>query len=140
MAQEYGYRWGHSGLTADFDLDGDTPRLVRLARPGDHDLKGAVEAALPLGLPGWTDEWVALGLRAPVAGATYLTVWRRGGGVAELLLPVPHLAGLGDARVEVLHPSTAAPGAGRAEWKGKGVRVRLGEAPAVLLVRITAGD
>ena len=127
-------------------LDRMTPSqlgLVRDAVTVYKSLRGDLRTSVPfwpLGLPGWTDEWVALGLRAPVAGATYLTVWRRGGGVAELLLPVPHLAGLGDVRVEVLQPSTAAPGAGRAEWKGKGVRVRLGEAPAVLLVRITAGD
>jgi alpha-galactosidase len=29
----------------------------------------------PLGLPGWTDPWIALGLRAP--DTTYLTVWHR---------------------------------------------------------------
>jgi alpha-galactosidase len=62
----------------------------------------------PLGLPGWTDSWIALGLRAP--DASYLTVWHRGSldaasghalsgqalsseneDPAEVMLPIPHL-------------------------------------------------
>jgi alpha-galactosidase len=41
----------------------------------------------PLGLPGWTDEWVVLGL----AGATtsYLTIWHRTPGPATLELEIP---------------------------------------------------
>jgi alpha-galactosidase len=41
----------------------------------------------PLGLPGWTDEWVVLGL----AGQTrsYLSIWHREAGPAELDLPLP---------------------------------------------------
>ena len=31
------YRWGHSALTADFDLSGDTPRLLRVRRPGEPE-------------------------------------------------------------------------------------------------------
>ena len=31
----------------------------------------------PLGLPGWHDDWLALGLNAPTC--KYLAVWRRGG-------------------------------------------------------------
>jgi alpha-galactosidase len=45
----------------------------------------------PLGLPRWTDSWLALGLRAPAA--TYLTVWRRDGDQPQLTLPIPHLRG-----------------------------------------------
>ena len=54
----------------------------------------------PLGLPRWTDSWIALGLRAP--GVSYLTVWHRGplgpatgqpGDPAEAMLPIPHLRG-----------------------------------------------
>ncbi|MCZ0998875.1 hypothetical protein O1M63_13270 [Streptomyces mirabilis] len=51
MTQEFSYRWGHSALTADFDLDGRTPRLVRLTVPGEPEPKNAAEAAgaaLPL--------------------------------------------------------------------------------------------
>jgi hypothetical protein len=57
----------------------------------------------PLGLPGWEDGWVALGLRPDPAAAagpapapddpTYLTVWRRPGAGERAVLPVPHLAG-----------------------------------------------
>ncbi|WP_254407806.1 hypothetical protein [Streptomyces sp. AC495_CC817] len=31
------YRWGHSALTADFDLSGETPRLLRVRRPDDPE-------------------------------------------------------------------------------------------------------
>ncbi|HEU5354553.1 MAG TPA: glycoside hydrolase family 36 protein [Actinocrinis sp.] len=58
----------------------------------------------PLGLPGWTDEWVALGQRA--AHATYLTLWYRGGeSGAEQTLALPHLRGH-DLMPRVLFPAT----------------------------------
>ncbi|MFC8512171.1 glycoside hydrolase family 36 protein [Streptomyces sp. NPDC057257] len=99
------------------------------------DLPGAVPF-WPLGLPGWTDEWIALGLRVPVGGATYVSVWRRGG-EAEITLPVRHLAEPDGVRAEVLHPAAGVPGA-HVEWdEGAGaLRVRLPEAPAMVLVRI----
>ena len=57
----------------------------------------------PLGLPGWTDEWVALGQRA--SHATYLTVWYRGGeSGTEQTLAVPHLRGH-DVIPHVLFPA-----------------------------------
>ena len=40
----------------------------------------------PLGLPGWTDEWVALGLRC--ATTSYLTVWHRHPGPATITFPL----------------------------------------------------
>jgi alpha-galactosidase len=54
----------------------------------------------PLGLPGWTDSWLALGLRAP--DATYVAAWRRGpldgspddDGAALMTLAVPQLRGV----------------------------------------------
>ncbi|WP_370351157.1 alpha-galactosidase [Catenulispora sp. EB89] len=57
----------------------------------------------PLGLPGWTDPWIALGLRG--AATTYVTVWRRPGeeSAAEQTLPVPHLKGR-DVDISVLFP------------------------------------
>jgi len=66
----------------------------------------------PLGLPGWTDSWLALGLRAP--DASYVTAWRRGpvggspddGGPALMTLSVPHLRGV-PATPEVLYPGQA---------------------------------
>ncbi|WP_028812792.1 hypothetical protein [Streptomyces flavidovirens] len=52
-----------------------------------HDLPPAVPCS-PLGLPGWADDWLGLGLRA--GGTTYVSVWRRGGDPQQRL-PVPHL-------------------------------------------------
>ncbi|MGX1915806.1 alpha-galactosidase [Streptomyces phaeochromogenes] len=89
----------------------------------------------PLGLPGWTDEWLALGMRVPGDTMSYLSVWRRGGDT-ELRLPVGHLAGR-QVRTEILHPS--APTAGSAVWDGDGLRVSLPRTPAVLLIRLTSG-
>ncbi|MGW0713067.1 glycoside hydrolase family 36 protein [Streptomyces sp. NPDC002643] len=132
-------------------LDGMTDRqrgLVRSALDTYKEIRGDLSVSVPfwpLGLPGWTDEWIALGLRPSVVegeGPTYVTVWRRGGGDVERLVPVPHL-GVGDGdvrgrgvRVEVLH--TTADGAdGAAEWEGAGLRVRLPAAPGVLVLRLT---
>ena len=53
--------------------------LVAEAVRVHKDLRGSLASALPfwpLGLPRWTDPWIALGLRAPEA--SYLTVWHRG--------------------------------------------------------------
>ncbi len=90
----------------------------------------------PLGLPGWTDPWLALGLRA---GETrYLTVWHREGGPAERALPLPRLRGR-DLEVEVLHP--AAP-TGEVAWSattGK-LTVTLPRTPTALLLRLTPED
>ncbi|WP_171114488.1 MULTISPECIES: alpha-galactosidase [unclassified Streptomyces] len=103
----------------------------------------------PLGLPGWTDEWVALGMRVP-DGPSYVLVWRRGGEAeggtsrrTELRLGIGRMAHLAarEVRTEILHPS--APGAGSAVWDGDGdgdgLRVSLPRTPGVLLVRLTSG-
>ncbi|MEY9857054.1 alpha-galactosidase [Catenulispora sp. GAS73] len=57
----------------------------------------------PLGLPGWTDPWIALGLRG--RARTYVTVWRRPGeeSAAEQVLLMPHFKGR-DLDVSVLFP------------------------------------
>ncbi|WP_030615536.1 alpha-galactosidase [Streptomyces fulvoviolaceus] len=112
--------------------------LVRNALATYKVIREDLRTALPfwpLGLPGWTDEWLALGLRGPVPveGATYLSVWRRGG-ETELTLPVRHLARTESVRVEVLHATAGA----AAEWDGPtGLRVTLPSAPSVVLVRLT---
>ncbi|MES5820265.1 alpha-galactosidase [Streptomyces sp. RG80] len=103
----------------------DTYKAIR------GDLAGAVPF-WPLGLPGWTDEWLALGMRVP-DGPSYVTVWRRGGST-ELRLPLGHLAGRA-VRAEVLHPS--GPEAGAALWDGNALRVSLPRTPGVLLVRLS---
>lgn len=93
----------------------------------------------PLGLPGWTDEWLALGMRSSDDRTSYLTVWRRGG-ARELRLPVGHLADW-QVRAEILHPSPAPDAAvGSAVWDGGGLRVSLPRVPAVLLVRLTVTE
>ncbi len=88
----------------------------------------------PLGLPGWTDEWLALGMRTPDDGATYVSVWRRGG-APELPLPLRHLTGR-HVRVDILHPSSSA--AGSALWDGDRLRVSMPRAPGMLLIRLNA--
>jgi alpha-galactosidase len=42
----------------------------------------------PLGLPGWDDEWVALGLRDR-DGAVFVTIWRRGEQAGRATVPLP---------------------------------------------------
>ncbi|MEV0634944.1 alpha-galactosidase [Streptomyces sp. NPDC050619] len=123
---------GHLNRMSDHQLG-----LVRDAVATYKTIRGDLARAVPfwpLGLPGWTDEWLALGMRVP-EGPSYLSVWRRGG-EAELRLPVRHLVDQG-VRVEILHPS--APTAGSAVWDGDGLRVSLPRSPAVLLVRLVPG-
>ncbi|MEU8846581.1 hypothetical protein AB0C70_10155 [Streptomyces sp. NPDC048564] len=88
----------------------------------------------PLGLPGWTDEWLALGMRTPDDRTSYVLVWRRGCD-PELGLPVGHLAGR-EVSADILHPSSVSPGS--AVWSRGGLRVSLPCTPAVLLVRLVA--
>ncbi|MFE7071790.1 alpha-galactosidase [Streptomyces sp. NPDC057620] len=104
--------------------------LVRAAVAVYKTIRGDLSEALPfwpLGLPGWTDEWTAVGMRVRGDRTAYVSVWRRGGGGAEgvggadsggrggredsggsgVLLPVECLAA-GEGRevtVEILHPS-----------------------------------
>ncbi|KAK1179002.1 alpha-galactosidase [Streptomyces sp. NBS 14/10] len=88
----------------------------------------------PLGLPGWDDAWVALGVRS--GETAYVTVWRREGGPAECTLPLGYLAGRW-TEAELLHPA-AASGA-EARWDaGRGeLTVALPRTPMALLVRLT---
>jgi alpha-galactosidase len=77
-------------------------------------IRADIPAALPfwpLGLPGWGDPWVALGLRG--ATTTYLTLWRRDADEPDRALTLPHLRGRG-VNVSVLFP--AASGA-EARWE-----------------------
>ncbi|WSU55325.1 alpha-galactosidase [Streptomyces sp. NBC_01092] len=121
-------------------LDRMTPRQLGLVRDAlttyrtiRRDLARAVPF-WPLGLPGWTDEWLALGMRSPDDRTTYVSVWRRGG-TPELRLPIDHLAHL-DVRTEILHPASAS--AGSALWDGDALRVTLPRTPGVLLVRLSS--
>jgi alpha-galactosidase len=98
----------------------------------------------PLGLPGWTDSWVALGLRGP--RRSYLVAWHRGllepaslaaapADPAELALPVPHLHGT-TASAEALFPGEAGTGA-RWDAAAGQLTVTLPAAPSACLVRLT---
>jgi len=112
----------------------------------------------PLGLPGWTDPWLALGMRTP--SVSYLTVWHRGvaagtagggtvpGGTvpgsarhddpAEMTLPVGHLRGQ-PLTAELLYPD-----GGRAETSWDAPRgelaVALPAVPAACLIRLRPGS
>ncbi|MDT0568278.1 alpha-galactosidase [Streptomyces sp. DSM 3412] len=119
--------------------------LVREAVDTYKSIRGDLAGAVPfwpLGLPGWTDEWLALGLRIPGGhGPTYLSVWRRGG-AAEVRLPVRHLAGTGlHVRTEILHPS-AARADSPTSWDPRTgeLRVAVPRTPGVLLIRLTPED
>ena len=96
------------------------------------DLRSAVPF-WPLGLPGWTDAWLALGLRS--GDTTYVSLWRRGGESGRTL-SVPCRANR-ETEVEILYPS--APG-GTAHWRADRAElaVELPSTPGFLLVRLSA--
>jgi alpha-galactosidase len=110
------------------------------------DLPGALPF-WPLGLPGWTDSWLALGMRT--ATAAYIVAWHRGPAAgagtagtspddpAECSLRVDCLRGR-PAMAEVLYPRADRPSV---SWDPQGgeLSVMLPAAPAACLVRI-AGD
>ncbi|MFG2133734.1 alpha-galactosidase [Streptomyces sp. NPDC048751] len=112
--------------------------LVRDAVAVYKTIRGDLARAVPfwpLGLPGWTDEWLALGMRVP-GGPSYVTVWRRGGATDELRLPLGDLAGR-EVHAEILHPSAAT--TGPVVRDADALRVSLTSAPGVVLVRLTPG-
>ncbi|MCG5219285.1 alpha-galactosidase [Streptosporangium sp. KLBMP 9127] len=65
----------------------------------------------PLGLPGWDDPWLALGLRTEES--THVGIWRRPPAPQGAVLSLPHLAGH-DLHVETAYP--AEPGGWSYEW------------------------
>ena len=78
------YLSGHlNEMTAD-ELD-----LIREALAAHRSVLAELDQLTPfwpLGLPGWTDEWVVLGLAGP--SRSYLTVWHRAPGPAEVVVPL----------------------------------------------------
>ncbi|MFD0478531.1 glycoside hydrolase family 36 protein [Nonomuraea thailandensis] len=76
-------------------------RGVRLHRSLRADLLRAAPC-WPLGLPGWDDPWLALGLRA--GEVTHLGVWRRPGATETTVLRLPHLAGR-DVVADLAYPA-----------------------------------
>ncbi len=94
----------------------------------------------PLGLPGWTDPWLVLGMRTPTV--TYLTVWHRepvgpragtDAGPIELTIPLPHLAH-SPVRAEIRYPRRT----GRAQWHQDDTRllVELPRTPSACLIEL----
>lgn len=93
------YLAGHLNRMTPDELD-----LVRSALAAHRVVLDDLETLVPswpLGLPGWTDEWIALCLTGQ--SVSYLTVWHRGAGPATVTLPLapsavePHFpAELGD--------------------------------------------
>jgi alpha-galactosidase len=143
-------------------------QLVAAAVRAHKDLRGRLASALPfwpLGLPRWTDPWIALGLRTPQA--SYLTVWHRGplgtetetetetetgtetgtesgtgagagAGSADqrgVTLPVPHLRGQ-PATAEVLYP--VGPAGAAVAWDAAAgvLSVELPRVPSACLIRL----
>jgi alpha-galactosidase len=84
----------------------------------------------PLGLPGWSDPWIAQGLDAD--GETLLAVWRRGG-PDRATITLPRLRG---CRLEPIFPL----GTSGVEWNPERGEVRLSlPAPAGRLLRLRRG-
>lgn len=73
---------------------------VDLARSLHRDIAGTAPA-WPLGLPGWTDRWVAAARHGD--GRTIVSVWDRGSGPDAAALHFPELAGR-DLRVATIFP------------------------------------
>jgi alpha-galactosidase len=100
----------------------------------------------PLGLPRWTDSWVALGMRAP--GASYLTVWHRGplgaddgdgpGDRGEVTMPVAHLRGQ-PVTASVLYPAAAGAAASWDAVAGR-LAVALPRVPSACVLRLTTQE
>ncbi len=144
-------------------LDQMTPgqrSLVAEAVRVYKSIRGDLPEAMPfwpLGLPRWTDSWIALGLRTQER--SYLLTWRRGplppgpggpggpggypaadpgrpqpGDQAEISLPVPQLRGR-PASPEVLFPGAAA---ARARWEPASgeLSITLPQVPGACLIRL----
>ena len=111
------------------------------------DLAGAVPF-WPLGLPGWTDPWVALGMRVPSAAKGYLVVWHRGrvghapppeepampSGPSDIVLPIAHLRGR-HAVARVLYPLRGAAGAQWSAASGE-LTAMLPHTPSACLIEL----
>ncbi|HEY8471211.1 MAG TPA: glycoside hydrolase family 36 protein [Natronosporangium sp.] len=92
----------------------------------------------PLGLPGWTDGWIALGLRPTVAATpAYLSLWRRPGAPREVRCRLPHLAGR-RIQPETVYPVELAPWTTAWDAGAGTLTVTADEAaPAARLIRLS---
>jgi alpha-galactosidase len=100
-----------TGMLGRLYLSGHLPTMtgaqreaVKAAVAAYRDIRTDLAAAVPvwpLGLPGWADPWLSLGLATP--DHTYVGVWCRADERATASLPLPHLAGR-PVDVEVVYP------------------------------------
>jgi alpha-galactosidase len=131
---------GRVHLSGHLDRMGHHQQLLVAQAVGAYkQIRGDLGKAVPfwpLGLPHWTDRWVALGMRAP--RAAYITVWRRQAeddgraeaGPAEVSLSLGAATPLGSPRV--LYPAAG----GRLKWEPEAgqLRVQLDRAPSSCLI------
>ncbi len=119
-----------------------TPQRLDLVREGvrlHQSLRADLVRAVPcwpLGLPGWDDPWLALGLRA--GDVTHLGIWRRPGAPVRVVLPLPHLAGR-DLNMLTAYPS--AMGGWTYSWNARAAELTVTSArpaPAARILRLQA--
>jgi len=87
-------------------MSGEQREVVGFAIAAHRQVLEIIDTALPewpLGLPGWEDAWVALGLRA-ASGDLYLSVWALPGASSSVSLPLSGWAGR-TVTVEPLFPT-----------------------------------
>jgi len=107
-------------------LDGMTGTqldIVREAVAAHREVRASLASAVPfwpLGLPGWSDPRVALGLRT--ADESLVTIWSRDASTEDITLELPHLRG-SELEVTRLFPTAAtAPATWVTTWSsGDGV-------------------
>jgi len=121
------YLSGHLNQMTDAERD-----LVRSAVAGQRAVLEDLETLVPhwpLGLPEWDDEWVCLALSND--SATYVALWHRGAGPAEINLPL--LPGA----IEPVFPAEA--DGWTYSWSGDRLVVRTSVAePSARIVRVRA--
>ncbi|MGW4796558.1 alpha-galactosidase [Nonomuraea sp. NPDC004297] len=108
---------------------------VRLHRSLRADLLRATPC-WPLGLPGWDDPWLALGLRA--GDVLHLALWRRPGAADTTVLALPHLAGR-EVAAEIVYPVAA--GGWACSWDPEAARLTVtaaAPAPTARILRLRA--
>lgn len=107
-----------NGVLGRMYLSGHLPRMsaeqravVGSAIAAHRQVLEVVDTVLPvwpLGLPGWEDPWVALGLRT-ASGDLYLSVWSLPGTSRTVALPLAPGPAPGRVVVEPLFPTAVAP-------------------------------
>jgi alpha-galactosidase len=112
-------------------------RAVEVYKDIRHDIAAGVPF-WPLGLPSWTDGWMALGLRAPET--TYLIVWRRPQPSCEASRDTVTLAVTPLAHDDTPHVRYASDGATVQTTASGELEVSLPRAPGACLIAIGAAQ